>query len=101
MRFPTPLHLGLTGGIGSGKSTVALMLQARGAALIDADAWALGGYVPPGIDANKAGAEKMEWLFERFEARQRQIAAVLGAHGLEVTFDHCPVGKDARAVLRS
>ena len=32
------LRLGLTGGIGSGKSTVAAMLQARGAVLIDADA---------------------------------------------------------------
>jgi hypothetical protein len=70
-------------------------------ALIDADAWALGGFVPAGIDASQAGAERMEWLFERFEARQRQIAAVLGAHGLEVTYDHCPVGKDARAILRS
>ncbi len=35
---PTPLRIGLTGGIGSGKSTVGQMLQARGAALIDADA---------------------------------------------------------------
>ena len=34
----TPLRIGLTGGIGSGKSTVGQMLQARGAALIDADA---------------------------------------------------------------
>jgi dephospho-CoA kinase len=34
----TPLQVGLTGGIGSGKSTVAKMLQAMGAALIDADA---------------------------------------------------------------
>jgi dephospho-CoA kinase len=34
---PTPLRIGLTGGIGSGKSTVGQMLQARGAALIDAD----------------------------------------------------------------
>ncbi len=32
------LRLGLTGGIGSGKSTVARLLQARGATLIDADA---------------------------------------------------------------
>lgn len=32
------LRLGLTGGIGSGKSTVAQMLQALGAGLIDADA---------------------------------------------------------------
>jgi len=31
-------HIGLTGGIGSGKSTVASLLAARGAAVIDADA---------------------------------------------------------------
>lgn len=35
---PTPLRIGLTGGIGSGKSTVGQMLAARGAAVIDADA---------------------------------------------------------------
>ena len=34
----TPLRIGLTGGIGSGKSTVSQMLQERGAAVIDADA---------------------------------------------------------------
>lgn len=34
----TALRLGLTGGIGSGKSTVAILLKAMGAALIDADA---------------------------------------------------------------
>jgi dephospho-CoA kinase len=34
----TPLRLGLTGGIGSGKSTVAKMLATRGAAVIDSDA---------------------------------------------------------------
>jgi dephospho-CoA kinase len=33
-----PVLLGLTGGIGSGKSTVAQMLAARGAGVIDADA---------------------------------------------------------------
>ena len=33
-----PLRIGLTGGIGSGKSTVGHMLSARGAAVIDADA---------------------------------------------------------------
>jgi hypothetical protein len=31
--------------------------------------------------------------------RQRQCAAVLEAHGIPVTFDHCPVGQDPRAVL--
>ena len=35
-----PHHIGLTGNIGSGKSTVAQLLVAKGAALIDADALA-------------------------------------------------------------
>jgi dephospho-CoA kinase len=34
----TPLQVGLTGGIGSGKSTIATMLKAMGASVIDADA---------------------------------------------------------------
>ncbi|MDQ3107827.1 MAG: dephospho-CoA kinase, partial [Actinomycetota bacterium] len=38
VRSRTVLVVGLTGGIGSGKSTVASMLVARGAVLIDADA---------------------------------------------------------------
>jgi dephospho-CoA kinase len=49
---PSPLRIGLTGGIGSGKSTVGQLLQARGAAVIDADAIArrvtapLGAAIP-------------------------------------------------------
>jgi len=38
MRSSSPLRIGLTGGIGSGKSTVGLMLHELGAAVIDADA---------------------------------------------------------------
>ncbi|PIT74039.1 dephospho-CoA kinase [Limnohabitans sp. G3-2] len=38
MKTPHIWRLGLTGGIGSGKSTVASMLAAQGAAVIDADA---------------------------------------------------------------
>jgi dephospho-CoA kinase len=38
MTSSTPLRIGLTGGIGSGKSTVGQMLHERGAAVIDADA---------------------------------------------------------------
>ncbi|MES2425134.1 MAG: dephospho-CoA kinase [Pseudomonadota bacterium] len=50
----TPLRLGLTGGIGSGKSTVAQMLRAHGAALVDADAiarqlTAAGGAAMPAV----------------------------------------------------
>jgi dephospho-CoA kinase len=48
------LRLGLTGGIGSGKSTVAKLLAARGAAVVDADAIARaltepGGQAMPAI----------------------------------------------------
>jgi dephospho-CoA kinase len=43
-----PLHLGLTGGIGSGKSTVASLLKALGAAVIDADAIARSVTAPQG-----------------------------------------------------
>ena len=48
MRF-----VGLTGGIGSGKSTVAAMLAARGAVVIDSDTLAREAVAPgtPGFDA--------------------------------------------------
>lgn len=42
------LKIGLTGGIGSGKSTVAGMLRERGAALIDADAISRASTAPGG-----------------------------------------------------
>lgn len=45
---PSPLRIGLTGGIGSGKSTVSKMLQARGAAVIDADAISRSVTAPQG-----------------------------------------------------
>jgi len=49
MRAPEPLfRLGLTGGIGSGKSTVANLLAARGAAVVDADAIARAVTAPNG-----------------------------------------------------
>ena len=44
----TPLRIGLTGGIGSGKSTVSQMLQARGATVMDADAIARSLTAPQG-----------------------------------------------------
>ncbi len=43
-----PLHIGLTGGIGSGKSTVATMLVACGAVLVDTDAIAHALTAPGG-----------------------------------------------------
>lgn len=52
-----PLRLGLTGGIGSGKSTIGQMLAERGAAVLDADAisrslTAAGGAAMPAIVAH-------------------------------------------------
>ncbi|MEY4122881.1 MAG: hypothetical protein RLZZ457_1719 [Pseudomonadota bacterium] len=50
MSYPTPaLRIGLTGGIGSGKSTVAQLLAERGAAVIDADAIARSVTAPHGL----------------------------------------------------
>jgi dephospho-CoA kinase len=53
---PQPLRIGLTGGIGSGKSTVAAAFVERGASLIDADAIARALTVPGGaaIEALRA-----------------------------------------------
>ena len=52
----TSLRIGLTGGIGSGKSTVAAMMAAQGAAIIDTDAIARRLTLPGGkaIDAIRA-----------------------------------------------
>jgi len=72
-----PLRIGLTGGIGSGKSTVSAMLARRGARLVDTDAiarqlTAAGGaaieairahFGPQAIDA--AGALDRAWMRER------------------------------------
>ena len=63
-------------------------------AMLDIDAWAEGGFAPPDTDA-----ARLARAYERFQMRQRQFAAVLEAHGIPVTFDHCPAGRDPRAVL--
>ncbi len=65
-------------------------------ALLDIDAWAEGGFAPTRIDA-----ERLARAFEHFQIRQRQFATVLEAHGIPVTFDHCPAGRDPRDVLRA
>ena len=59
--------IGLTGGIGSGKSTVAAMLADRGAVVIDADRVAHEVYQP--------GAEGYDLLVERFGS------SILDEHG--------------------
>jgi hypothetical protein len=63
-------------------------------ALLDAEAWNEGGFAPASADP-----AQLARAFERFQMRQRQIAAVLEAHGIPVTYDHCPAGRDPRTVL--
>ncbi len=69
--------------------------QAR-LALFDFDAWIEAGFAPAGTDA-----ARLSRAFDRFQMRQRQLATVLEAHGVPVTFDHCPAGRDPRAILLS
>ena len=63
-------------------------------AMFDIDAWSDAGLAPVGIDL-----EQLSRAFDHFTARQRQFAAVLAAHGVPVTFDHCPASKDPRKTL--
>ena len=65
-------------------------------ALLDVEAWSEGGFAPADADA-----DRLARAFDRFQIRQRQLAAVLEAHGIPVTFDHCPAGRDPRDVLRA
>ena len=62
--------------------------------LMDADDWQSLGYC-----GEETGPERCEFLFEQFEMRQRQMAALFQAHGIDVTFEHCAKGKDPRQVL--
>ena len=69
-------------------------------AMLDADAWAEHGFAPAAADGTRDDdAARLTRAFERFQMRQRQFAAVLGAHGIPVVFDHCPAGRDPRAIL--
>ncbi len=63
-------------------------------AMLDTEAWHEGGFAPAGADP-----AALARAFERFQMRQRQFAAVLEAHGIPVTYDHCPAGRDPRDVL--
>lgn len=70
--------------------------QAR-IAMLDDDAWL--ALQPEAL--RNAEAARIERGFVRFQMRQRQIAALLEAHGIPATFDHCPPGLDPRSVLSS
>lgn len=75
-----------------------LLRYARGEvhiALFEPMAWR-ARYAP-----QDATDERLERAYQHFQARQQQIAAVLEAHGIPVTFAHCPGKADARQTLQS
>ena len=64
-------------------------------ALMDPCAWRARHAV------DETDGAKLERGFEHYQARQRQFAAVLDAHGVPVQFVHCADGADARTELSS
>jgi hypothetical protein len=80
-----------------------LLRQADGEvrmALFDAQAWK-AHYAADADCGDAAVRERLARAHARFEARERQYTAVLQAHGIPVTFVHCPAGADAREALRA
>jgi hypothetical protein len=66
-------------------------------ALLDDEAWRAGGFARAGEE----DATRLVRAYDQFQMRQRQIAAVLEAHGIPVTFDFCTSAEDPRMVLRA
>jgi hypothetical protein len=67
-------------------------------ALLSPAAWRVRHSIEAG-DVDPAEHDRLERAFDHYQARQRQFAAVLGAHGVAVTFVHCPGDADARSAL--
>jgi dephospho-CoA kinase len=100
--MPRPvLRLGLTGGIGSGKSTVAHVLQSRGATVIDADAIAractqTGGSAMPAVaQAFGPGFVTPDGALDRQRMREHVFAHPAARLQLEAIV-HPLVGKEIR-----
>ena len=112
--LPRPPRLGLTGGIGSGKSTVARILAEQGAAVIDADAiarsvTAAGGAAMPAIRAQFGpealladGSLNRDWMRQRVfadpQARQ-QLEAITHPLIGQLTQQHADAAEAAGAPL--
>ena len=95
-------HIGLTGGIGSGKSTVARLLVACGAQLVDTDAIARqltapGGAALPAL-AQAFGSHilAVDGSLDREQMRQRVFTAPEQRQRLEAIL-HPMIGAEARA----
>ena len=99
---PALHRLGLTGGIGSGKSTVAAMLQALGAHLVDTDAIARaltapGGAAMPALrEAFGAEAVAPDGSLARAHMRERVFADAQAKLRLEAIL-HPLIGEIALA----
>ncbi|MCW0450749.1 hypothetical protein NB706_003583 [Xanthomonas sacchari] len=48
---------------------------------------------------DRQDCERLQRVYEQYLARQRQLAAVLEAHGLPVLYVHCESGQDAKQAL--
>ena len=81
------LHLALTGNIASGKSTVAALLAAHGATIIDADVLARAAVAPgtPGLAA----------VVDRFGAQVLTADGTLDRGALRTRVFHDPAARDA------
>jgi len=56
-------------------------------------------YAANAAHASENECARLERAFEMFQARQRQFAALLEAHGIPVTFVHCDADTDSHAEL--
>ena len=98
--MPLPLRIGLTGGIGSGKSTVAAMLAQRGAAVIDTDAIArrvtqAGGAAMPALqEAFGEQVARPDGALDRDAMRARAFADPAVKQRLEAIL-HPLIGAEA------
>lgn len=87
-----PLRIGLTGGIGSGKSTVGQMLCEQGAALIDADAIARRVTEPNGL--------AMPAIAQTFGAEFIQANGALDRDRMRAhVFAHAPAKQTLEAII--
>jgi len=64
-------------------------------ALFDDEGWLQAGFAPNAAH----NPERLSRDFDRFQMRQRQLAALFEAHGIATLFEHCPAGRDARTLL--
>ncbi len=94
------LRIGLTGGIGSGKSTVAALLAGHGAAIVDTDAIARyltlpgGAGIAPIAEAFGADAIAPDGALDRAWMRERVFADPLAKRRLEAIL-HPLIGAEA------